>query len=355
VDTLIRVTVDGTHALATLPWVVGLGACWLIVVALLMVRVYVETTPALPVRVRVCVSLATTSLAVNVLVMTLVSDPDPTVTYTVDTLGGAVVSAVCTAAAVEMVEVRTWSPRVTVRIVSTGICEVTVLYMVETTLDTTCEAGALGEGATMEVCTLVDATTVLLSWAIPETVTVTTLGTCTTVVLKTVVWTVCCLGVTWAGVSAAGHSGSGVGVTGTTLVMVEVAWKELVDVLSKPSLSEIVMTETTGETDTTTAVEEDPATAATEEEEGGFWTLVAPGTKKEAEPPTARASVCCRDIYIVSGAFLFGGGGLKVPILPVVVTTAELRLAPTLDDMAEASDTGQTVVVSATILVTITG
>jgi hypothetical protein len=118
--------VDGTQALATLPWLVGLGASWVTVVALLMVRVYVETMPALPVRVRVCVSLATTSLAVKVLVMTLVSDPEPTVTYTVDTWGGAVVSALCTAAAVEMVEVRTWSPRVTVRTVSTGIFEVIV-------------------------------------------------------------------------------------------------------------------------------------------------------------------------------------------------------------------------------------
>lgn len=38
-----------------------------------------------------------------------------------------------------------------------------------------------------------------------------------------------------------------------------------------------------------------------------------------------------------------------------MVTTAELRLAPTSDDMAEASVTGHTVTVSPTMLVTITG
>lgn len=38
-----------------------------------------------------------------------------------------------------------------------------------------------------------------------------------------------------------------------------------------------------------------------------------------------------------------------------MVTTAELRLAPTSDDMAEASVTGHTVTVSPTMLVTMTG
>lgn len=48
--------------------------------------------------------------------------------------------------------------------------------------------------------------------------------------------------------------------------MVEASWKELVDVLSNPSLRVIVITETTGDTETMTAVDEDAATASTEEE-----------------------------------------------------------------------------------------
>ena len=44
--------------------------------------------------------------------------------------------------------------------------------------------------AATEVITLVDSTMVEVSWATPETVTVTTLGTCTTEVLSIVVWTV---------------------------------------------------------------------------------------------------------------------------------------------------------------------
>lgn len=143
--------------------------------------------------------------------------------------------------------------------------------MVETTLDTTCEAGAVGEGSTIEVWTLVDSTSVLDSCAIPETVTVTTLGTWTMVVLRTVVWMVSCAGVSAAGVSWAGVSATGVSAAedvgaATTVVMVVASWKELVDVLSKPSLRVIVITETTGDTDTITAVDEDSATAATEEE-----------------------------------------------------------------------------------------
>lgn len=49
--------------------------------------------------------------------------------------------------------------------------------------------------------------------------------------------------------------------------MVEATCKELVEVLSKPSLRVIVITETTGDTDTMTAVDDDdPAMASTEEE-----------------------------------------------------------------------------------------
>ena len=106
--------------------------------------------------------------------------------------------------------------------------------------------------------------------------TVTTLGTCTTVVLRIVVWTVSCPGVTAAEVSAAGFWTTGtVGVAAITVVMVEASSNELVDVLSKPSLRVIVITETTGDTETITAVEEDSATAATEEEaDGSCWTTV---------------------------------------------------------------------------------
>lgn len=56
--------------------------------------VYVDTTPAFPVRVSVIVSWATTSEAVTVLVRTLLEEPEPTVTYTVETMGFAVVEAV---------------------------------------------------------------------------------------------------------------------------------------------------------------------------------------------------------------------------------------------------------------------
>jgi hypothetical protein len=54
------------------------------------------------------------------------------------------------------------------------------------------------------------------------------------------------------------RAGAGGGVcTGITFVMVEVTCRELVEVLSKPPPSVMVITETTGDTDTTTAVDED--------------------------------------------------------------------------------------------------
>lgn len=106
------------------------------------------------------------------------------------------------------------------------------------------------------------------------------------------------------------------------------------EVLSTPSPRVTVTIETTGVAVVSTDVLETTA----------VWTLVAPGMKKEAEPLTARA--------LVRGRAIDSDWGI---LLPVVVTTAELMLAPTSDDTAEASETGHTVVVSPTMLVTMTG
>lgn len=109
-------------------------------------------------------------------------------------------------------------------------------------LETTAEAEAVGRADTTELTMLVDSMVVEDSWATPETVTVTTVGTWMTVLLRTVDWRV-----VWAA---------------TTLENVLVTSYELVDVLSMPPLRVTVTMEMTGEVDTMTAVEED-ATAET--------------------------------------------------------------------------------------------
>lgn len=65
-----------------------------------------------------------------------------------------------------------------------GIIEMTVAE--DWTLETTAEADSVGRADTMELNTLVDSTKVEDSWATPESVTVTTVGTWTTVLLRIV-------------------------------------------------------------------------------------------------------------------------------------------------------------------------
>jgi hypothetical protein len=74
---------------------------------------------------------------------------------------------------------------VVVMTLEVGITDITVAE--DWKFETTAEAGTVGRAVTTELKTLVDATTVEDSLATPETVTVTTVDTWTTLLLRTVV------------------------------------------------------------------------------------------------------------------------------------------------------------------------